>query len=443
MSNRKQAEQLLESWLYGRPANTIRAYRADLAHFQKFTQTDSPEAAVEKLLSWNAGMCHEMLSRFKNDLAKKRAPNSVNRVLAALVSMLEHGRSIGATTLDPSIKRVKAEATKSTEGPPVEQVLQVLADLKRQGEGEWRRASTALRDRAAIALMLYNGLRISEVLGLRMEDVGGDSISILAKGRTQRQRITLAVPSKEALNDWLARRGDQAGWVFTSWKKGGINAERAADRHTMWVRVNSLGLLRNHGIRHTAAVLALAATKGNISAVQKFLRHASPITTSLYLVSSEDAAGDVAAALTALTSGGEVPEKKIVIKQPAPHVPLKPVNMADAVKQMLAALFDGDDVTKQSRANYRSVLNHLARWLGVDSIETAVEYLLVGDNEELRLLMRDYREQRLETASAHTVNRCVEVIALLLKHGRRLGLHDLVLDLKSLPEEVEAAAQAS
>src|SRR4029453_13400504 len=65
-----------------------------------------------------------------------------------------------------------------------------------------------VRDRAMLHLAVCAGLRVSELTGLRMADVGAQSASVRVLGKGRRERaLPLWKPAAAALRAWLAERG--------------------------------------------------------------------------------------------------------------------------------------------------------------------------------------------------------------------------------------------
>lgn len=134
---------------------------------------------------------------------------------------------------------------------------------------------------ALVALLLFAGLRASEVRTLQWVQVQGEWLMIEGKGGKQRM-LPIAPPAAERLAAWRAECTD-ARWLFPS--------PRIPDRPLSdgWMRgkVRAIGDaagivgLHPHALRHTAAT-ELLERGADVRTVQEFLGHASLQTTQIY-----------------------------------------------------------------------------------------------------------------------------------------------------------------
>lgn len=154
------------------------------------------------------------------------------------------------------------------------------------------RALDGIRDRAMLHVACAAGLRVSELVGLRLDGLLFDprlSIRVLGKGRRERV-LPLWKETATALRTWLAVRGHSpAPQVFLNalglpMTRSGF--EYILERHvrTAAQRCPSLHGKRvsPHVLRHTCAMLALQAT-GDIRKVALWLGHANLQTTEMYI----------------------------------------------------------------------------------------------------------------------------------------------------------------
>jgi len=148
-----------------------------------------------------------------------------------------------------------------------------------------------VRDRAILHLAVCAGLRVSELTGLRTDDVAPQSASIRVLGKGRRERaLPLWKTTAAALRAWLAIRGPVAspelfvnarGEPFSRW---GI--AYLLRRHTE-MAARKCGALRGkqvspHVLRHTSAMIVLQATQ-DIRKVSLWLGHSSLTTTEVYV----------------------------------------------------------------------------------------------------------------------------------------------------------------
>jgi len=148
---------------------------------------------------------------------------------------------------------------------------------------------TRPRDKAIIALMAYQGLRTQEVLNLQWRDVRQKGerplLAILGKGRNEKDFIPLLSPTLEAL-----RHYHKSADAFLGESLFGLR-DTSTLRRIVAFWFEEAGLMREglsaHSLRHTTAQLLLE--QGTPKAmVQRFLRHRSEVSTSVYTGRKED-----------------------------------------------------------------------------------------------------------------------------------------------------------
>ena len=143
-----------------------------------------------------------------------------------------------------------------------------------------------LRDRTIFTLMLHAGLRIGEVINLRLGDVylsENRSPHLRVNGKGQRERIVyLSAMASKLLEEYLASRSNncekrvflnQRGKPITT---TGIQLQLAKYCHQAGIWVTC------HQLRHTFACYMIAA-EVPVTSVQKMLGHVSLRTTQLYV----------------------------------------------------------------------------------------------------------------------------------------------------------------
>lgn len=222
------------------------------------------------------------------EAVRKNGPRSRNARLAAIKSFFRYVQYRVASALE-QVQRILAIPAKKTDTELVaylntEEETAVLAapDPKtRQG----------IRDRAMLYLGFTAGLRVSEIVGLRLESVALDETpSILVRGKGRRQRnLPLSAEGAKALRAWLAVRGEAAvPELFLNARGRHLTRSGFAYllRHHVVTAAKNCPSLRKkrvspHVLRHTCAMVALQATQ-DIRKVALWLGHASVQTTEMY-----------------------------------------------------------------------------------------------------------------------------------------------------------------
>lgn len=156
------------------------------------------------------------------------------------------------------------------------------------------RIREGIRDYAMIQIALAAGLRVSELIGLRVEELTlQPTASILVRGKGRRERsLPLWKETANILRNWLAVRGKvQVPELFVNARGEQISRWGFAHILRKYVKIASrrcpsLKLKHKrvspHTLRHTCAMVALQATQ-DIRKVSLWLGHSSTQTTEVYV----------------------------------------------------------------------------------------------------------------------------------------------------------------
>lgn len=149
-----------------------------------------------------------------------------------------------------------------------------------------------IRDRAMLHLCFMGGLRVSELVGLQLENVSlhrSPSIRVLGKGRKERC-LPLWKETAGDLRAWITVRGPTAVPEFfvnaegTAMTRAGF--EYILDKHVCTAQKSCPSLngrsISPHQLRHSCALTMLRATR-DIRKVALWLGHADIRTTEIYL----------------------------------------------------------------------------------------------------------------------------------------------------------------
>jgi integrase/recombinase XerD len=272
------------SWLAterGRAASTLEAYRRDIRGWWRWLRarhTDLASVGEPDIEAYVAEL-----------RGQGRAPATVARAIVAVRSLHRFLAEDGRLPTDPG---AEVETPRVPSGLPkalTEAEVQALLDAVVGDE------PVARRDRAILEVLYGTGLRISELVGLRLGDVDLESGLLRAFGKGSKERVVpLGRHAVGALYDWLtpggrpaleperwARRGD-AEAVFLNRRGGRLTRQGA------WLVVkrhgDAAGLgakLTPHALRHSCATHMLDHG-ADIRSVQELLGHASVSTTQVY-----------------------------------------------------------------------------------------------------------------------------------------------------------------
>jgi len=233
-----------------------------------------------------------LVLEFLDHLQKKRgnSARTRNARLAAIRSFMRFIEHRVPSALE-QVLRVRAIAPQKTET----RIVRHLTSGEQHALLDAPEPTTRLgiRDRAMLHLALTGGLRVSELVGLRLDEVAfnGRYIDIRVRGKGRRERVlTLWKSVGDAIRAWLAVRGDApAPEVFlNAWARPMTRSgfERVLARHVS-VAAGRFPALREkrvspHVLRHSCALNTLQATR-DLRKVSLWLGHANIKTTDVYL----------------------------------------------------------------------------------------------------------------------------------------------------------------
>ncbi len=298
-----QADMLLTDFAAARSPLTLRAYQSDLVDFAAFLMVGSPAVAVAQLISGGPGDAHRLGLRYRDHLqAAQRAPATVARRLATLRSLCRVARLVGAITWALDIPGPRPTPYRDTRGPGragFQRLVQAAED-----QAEPKRS----RDLAILWLLYGRALRRTEVIRLHVPEdleLATGRIRIHGKHRADPEWITIPPATVRALTQWLSVRGSTPGPLFTRLDRYAPTArQRVGDPgpltgEALRQLVRDLGqrvnvAARPHGLRHAAITEALAATHGDLRAVQRYARLKSAATITIYDDERADLGGAVA-----------------------------------------------------------------------------------------------------------------------------------------------------
>lgn len=230
-----------------------------------------------------------LIASFLEHLEDSRHNSSATRNirLAAIRSFFHFLEHREPAALE-QIRRVLAIPYKKTDSRLVpylvHQEVQALLDAPDPSTRE------GIRDRAMLHLAVCGGLRVSELTGLHMNDVGLPSMSIRIHGKGRRDRaLPLWNTTAAAVRAWLAVRGTPSvpelfvnarGGPMSRWGFAYVLHHHAT---TASQKCPALSAKRvsPHVLRHTCAMMVLQATQ-DIRKVSLWLGHSQLATTEVY-----------------------------------------------------------------------------------------------------------------------------------------------------------------
>ena len=264
-------------WLEdGLAKNTLEAYRRDLSQFAAWLEARSGKAL------FGADQA-DIQSYLGHQSRKKTRATSVARLLSALKRFYRHGLRQGRIKADPTLR---IESPKLPRGLPKSLTEEDVESLLEAPPVE---KALGLRDRAMLETLYASGLRVSELVTLKLGQVSQDMGVVRVTGKGSKERL---VPLGEEAIAWIRRylkearpellAGRAANDLFVTARGG------AMTRQMFWTllrRYAARAGLRKpispHTLRHAFAT-HLLNHGADLRVVQLLLGHSDISTTQIY-----------------------------------------------------------------------------------------------------------------------------------------------------------------
>jgi integrase/recombinase XerD len=147
--------------------------------------------------------------------------------------------------------------------------------------------ATALRDRAMLEMLYSGGLRVSEIVNARLEDLKLETGYVLVRGKGDKERIApLGRPSLEALSLYVREGRPAIAGARTSPNLFIGRGARKLSRQRVWQMVRAASAVTGrkaspHMLRHSCAT-HMVENGADLRTVQTILGHADISTTQVY-----------------------------------------------------------------------------------------------------------------------------------------------------------------
>ncbi|TMN21906.1 site-specific tyrosine recombinase/integron integrase [Lentibacillus cibarius] len=249
-------------------SETVRSYRISLGQFFNFCGKDYDAIKPSNIRVW--------LSHMEGEGFK---PRTINLKLSAVKSFYQYCMEEQKIKKDPTIT---IETPQKEETLPYYLSKRRLALLQELVKGN-------PRDRAIVETLYTTGVRISECLNIRMEDIKWESRQIwIRKGKGNKERFVLFTHEcAERLNEYLEKRSFESPFLFASPR--GESLSRCLIDHQFREFSGELGFkVTPHTLRHTFAA-HLAEKNMPQSYIQELLGHANINSTHIYTRLRENA----------------------------------------------------------------------------------------------------------------------------------------------------------
>lgn len=295
MSQPDPIQRAIRTWLdhlaveRGLAANTLSSYRRDLRRYAEFL-------AAEGVAEMDA-ITEQTITAFLVRLREGDADHpplgstSAARTIVAVRGFHKFAVLDGLATHDPAASvKPPAPAKRLPKALPLSEVEAILEAAGAAG------TPLAARDRALLEVLYGTGARISEAVGLDIDDVDLEAGQVLLRGKGSKERIVpIGSYARDALTSYLRDARPEllsaqtpSGAIFLNSRGGRLS------RQSAWaVLVKAAGLagitkdVSPHTLRHSFATHLLDGG-ADVRVVQELLGHASVTTTQVYTLVTVD-----------------------------------------------------------------------------------------------------------------------------------------------------------
>lgn len=267
------------SWISvekGLAKNTLDSYRYDLERYRKFIEDCGVDIGEIK--------ANDILDHLATLQSRNLSSRSIDRHLIAIKQFHRYLHRENHLQKDP---------TSSVDGFKAWRMLpetMASAEVERLLSQPNPRDKRGVRDAAMLELMYSAGLRISELINLRMEDILSDTGFLKCRGKGGKERlIPIGEVASEKLQRYLDNRIKQESeWLFLT------RLGKPFTRQGCWKMIHSYirsaGVSRRvtpHTLRHSFATHLLSGG-ADLRSIQEMLGHADIATTQVYTHVTKD-----------------------------------------------------------------------------------------------------------------------------------------------------------
>ena len=263
----------------GYSSHTVKAYETDVLNLSEFLEKlgvrEVSHVVLDHVRDWLFAADQSGLA--KSTLARKSAAIRSFSAWLKKNDLVEHDFA-------QRLKSPKSSRTlpKVVSGETLEEIFETLSQKASPTN------PNALRDLLVIEILYASGCRVSELVGLNLEDIdyGRNILRVFGKGSKQRM-VPFGTPARDALDRWISQgrphfHNEKSGEALFINSRG----QRLGVRQ-VYALVASLtdgtptGATGPHALRHSAATHLLDGG-ADLRSVQELLGHASLGTTQIY-----------------------------------------------------------------------------------------------------------------------------------------------------------------
>ena len=258
---------------------SIAAYKTDIGQFAGFL-----EKHKRTLLNAQRNHVREFIQQLFGHAVDGR---SVGRKLSALRHLYRYLLLDKMVAHDPTLNIDSPKQWKVLPKALARDEMNAMLSSPRPGSNRREAEAIAARDRAMLEVFYASALRVSEMVGVKLEDLKLDLGYLLVRGKGDKERI---VPLGKGAQDALTHYMKDARAMLAKRKSSPLlflgRGGRKLTRQRVWqmVRAASVGAGRKaspHMLRHSCAT-HMVENGADLRTVQTILGHADISTTQVY-----------------------------------------------------------------------------------------------------------------------------------------------------------------
>src|SRR5215470_9174958 len=253
--------------------NTLQSYRSDLTILCKFLGEKK-----KSLLTIDRDDLIDLLANLKDD---GRSDSSISRLISCLRSFFRFALTEKLLKQDPTAHMETRRAWQTLPRFLTQEEVDKLLEQPDLND------DVGVRDRAMLELLYATGLRVSELVSLRLPDVDLEVGALICFGKGSKQRrVPIGKSSIHFLRRYFAVRqrllkGKHSDLLFIEPNGRQITRQKFWRMVTRYGESASLGHVTPHMFRHSFAT-ALIENGADLRSVQMMLGHSDINTTQIY-----------------------------------------------------------------------------------------------------------------------------------------------------------------
>lgn len=264
-----------------RSENTLRSYQTDLELLMEFLTNKG-------VSDWNKSTT-DLIKEWVIDLKRKHISNTtIARRISSVKVFFGFLVKRNLIEINPTLKLISPKLNKVLPNvlgqKQAEQLLTQAANIEVEEEIE----EVRIRDYAILEVLYSTGIRVSELVGLNLEDINFSNLTLKVLGKGRKERIVpFGIPARDAIDKYLDESRNKFNNKNINALFLGQRGNRLNVRQVRRILNKAMAQIENgkeispHDLRHSAATHMLEAG-ADLRIVQELLGHSSLATTQKY-----------------------------------------------------------------------------------------------------------------------------------------------------------------